>query len=487
MHGGSESAVSVLFAMSTIKAGKTGSPNNGHSNHLTRYCPFWRGYEVKYTKCIPLVHRAAKQTDRILLEELSQLNCFAGSLLFSIEHTPQCLDEANLILKFTGVGGVSPFGAYDAFQRVTPKHLKISLYIETDDGVDCLLRANNRGRGLLYLWPEGDKPAHWVPIKGPLEEQPPAKVESSQDTDVTPMQPPAQVEMSDDTVVVNIVENSDLESRPPVDVKELVGNYEQTMEVIRNLFPAVQEVAPPEPKMKAYFVRGSRAINVEPTKWALTSVSSPDEPMPGFFSSEEPSVFRRLLGLVQGGKELVQLQQQIPVMSQQALLYYREDDPKLLGHTDVFSAVDPEQVSHLEADEGHFRISLFETVGPYKLYEIQPIQRTMWASITSKFMGPLHLLHNVRIVRKQAAVKFPAIADVVAPNDNAKYRMLYRLVRERASDEAKGYISAAMQEEMAGEERSGVEPIEVLASYERIAEKFTKAFGAPPGYGLPAQ
>ncbi len=473
--------------MSTFEAGSTGSPNNGHSNHLTRCCPFWRGYEVKYTKCTPLVHRAAKQTDRLLLEELSQLNCFAGSLLFAVEHSPQCLDEAHQILKYTGVGGVSPFSAFDAFQRVTPKHLKISLYIETDDGADCLLRANNRGRGLLYLWPEGDKPAHWVPVKGISDEQPPAKVEMSLDTDTTPTQPPAQVEMSGDFVIVGGDIATEPEPHPQLGGTPLVGSFEQSMDIIRSLFPGVEQTAPPEPKLKAYFVRGSRAIDIEPTKWALTSVCSPDEPMPGFFSCEEPSVFRRLLGLVQGGKELVQLQHHIPVMSQSALLYHREDDPKLLGHTDVFGAVDPEQVSHLEADEGHFKIVMIEVVGPYKIYEMRPIQRTLWATVTSRVMGPLHLLHNLRIVRKQSAVKFPVIADVVAPNDNAKYRMLYRLVRERASDEAKGYISAAMQEEMVGEARSGVEPIEVLASYERIAEKFTKAFGAPPGYGLAAQ
>jgi hypothetical protein len=79
--------------------------------------------------------------------------------------------------------------------------------------------------------------------------------------------------------------------------------------------------------------------------------------------------------------------------------------------------------------------------------------------------------------------QYPKVADVVAPTNDAKYRMLYRMVRGVAPDEAAGLVALAMQEEMSGERRTGVEPVEVLGSILSIQERLERTVGKPKAFG----
>jgi hypothetical protein len=61
--------------------------------------------------------------------------------------------------------------------------------------------------------------------------------------------------------------------------------------------------------------------------------------------------------------------------------------------------------------------------------------------------------------------------------------MLYRMVRGVAPDEAAGLVALAMQEEMSGERRTGVEPVEVLGSILSIQERLERTVGKPKAFG----
>lgn len=471
---------------------------------ITRYCD----------TVIPCHHHADNDAFRNVGNQcLSIGTCFWMALL-SITR-PWEIPKLNAIGKILGWSpGVSLYQALRAFSIVKSKAL--IGHNKKKNGDITWVYGIGGGRGLLYV--KKGASAHWVPFLAVVDNATPplggglsSQGSESSVCSSLPFLPPLETSDTRRWVLVGTVEPTDSttsSSSMSTPVSPTSFSSSSTAVVVAGgparrahhrqpppvppggpppvTVPVVQaEVAP-----RAYHIHGTRALPAEPALIATCSGTLARTEGQSEFLFGDTSGLQRVVGKVSGSCRYLELS--MASVGQQVSendRFYVKTAPYGLQETVTLSGCfDPSAVDYIACKDCNFRLvpvnGHYDRDGiSYSVFALERCAATVFGRFKFGIFGRFVDTEVVDIKLKPTKERPVLTADIIAPNEDCKYRAAYNMYKALLPDELHGIYRDMLNEEFGMDKRSGVEPFEIAQS---LLSRYTdiRAWGSTPGFGL---
>lgn len=182
---------------------------------------------------------------------------------------------------------------------------------------------------------------------------------------------------------------------------------------------------------------------------------------------------------------------------------YRELSPSLagamLGEADIFYALRgepgldrglnshggylPGEVIFFDTDRGTYRLDEFADNGISVFYRLTAVNLKLGSFLYRVFPNYTMRLRSMHLAARERI--YPRLEEFIAPTMEGSVRLAYQVYRAVAAEHEKGLLGTALQDELSLQERSGVEPHDVVRSLREGFSKFQACGLDVPAYATP--
>lgn len=259
-------------------------------------------------------------------------------------------------------------------------------------------------------------------------------------------------------------------------------------------YPAPPPPPPPPPKPTklqcVYRVEGNTAVDLNFTSLATWSGSvRVSEAMPECRVSAASGTLSWASGVMVGAVRALELGPHLigKKVGPSDYVYARLDDVQTDDRFRMNGAYDPLRVAYLETRECNYTLEFINKVDTagrvVRIYRLVPLARTMKYRCCAAILGRFKSNTVLAVRFKTECIRAAYTTNLIAPTVDASYRAAYSLLRNTLPEPMRGPFTDFRNEELAQEDRSGVEPVDAARSLNAMHRAYEEAGALPKGFG----
>jgi hypothetical protein len=205
--------------------------------------------------------------------------------------------------------------------------------------------------------------------------------------------------------------------------------------------------------------------------------------MPDFLQGES-GCLGALRGLATGARRYVEFRPEIEgmVIETTSILYIRYDSQSTKPGRTAANAFDPTLGYCICTDKGKYIPVLRLFDGEAYYYDLQPQKLSIRGRIGKALFGRLQRICILSVQTLSRNIVLPCQDDIVLDSEEGRARLAWKLYRDVAPAELKGYMSVAMNEAFSDGDLV-TRPADTLKSLVSACDTLQRARLLPAGYG----